>query len=72
MKGVNDLYLISKDVAVLHSFGWLHLGERGVVIRSSVVPNQIHVHGLGGLNINTTTRDREEIHDDHESVFHPF
>jgi hypothetical protein len=57
MKGVNDLYLIGKDVAVLHSFGWLHWVERGVVIRSSVVPNQIDVHGLGGLNINTTTRD---------------
>jgi hypothetical protein len=77
MKGVNDLYndlyLIGKDVAVLHSFGWLHWGERGVVvIRSSMVPNQIDVHGPGGMNINTTTRDREEIHDDHESVFHPF
>jgi hypothetical protein len=72
MKDVNNLYLISKDVAVLHSFGWLHWGERGLVIRAPLVPNQIDVHGPGGLNINTTTRDWEEIYDDHESVFHPF
>jgi hypothetical protein len=37
-----------------------------------MVPNQIDVHGPGGMNINTTTMNREEIHDDHESVFHPF
>jgi hypothetical protein len=38
-----------------------------------MVPNQIDVHGPGGMNINTTTTNPEEIHDDHhQSVFHPF